>query len=340
MLLIRLSADDIALTRFAISPLGETVAAARVLLAPGAHAVHLPWVRWARSVLARDPVDLRVLAAMFSTPDVRPEFLTPAPDTRLPDFNAELTTLRRTRSTDVRASMDRTFDSRAGAPAALRPLYDGPRRELPRLADHLRQVWARLIAPHWPRIARVLDADIVYRSRRLAEHGIGGLAPELHPSITWTADGLMLPWGDPSHELRVGRGGLVLVPSVFVWPGVLVKMSTTTQTTLRYPARGVGAVWERDAALSPTSPLARLLGRPRATILHRLAVPATTAELARALGVTPSAISQHLHALLAARLVARERQGRGVLYLRTPLADALCDPDAPGGDPLSPAYPD
>ncbi|GIH20474.1 ArsR family transcriptional regulator [Rugosimonospora africana] len=336
MLLIRLSADDIALTRFAVSPLGETVAAARLLLASGTHAVHLSWIRWARAELARDPIDLGLIAAMFARPHVRPHFLTPAPDTRMPDFDDELDELRRTRAADVRASMTRTFGRPGDLPAPLRPLYDDPDRELPRLADDLRSLWTRLIAPHWPRIARVLDADIAHRGRRLADLGIGGLAPELDPSMSWTADGLaLLPWVSPDCELRASEGGLVLMPSVFGWPTTKVKMSTTTYTTLRYPARGVGGLWEHQARPPvATAPLTRLLGRPRATILYRLATPGSPADLARDLRVTPSAVSQHLAALLAARLVARERRGRTVLYLRTPLADALCEPDPAGARPV------
>jgi DNA-binding transcriptional ArsR family regulator len=141
----------------------------------------------------------------------------------------------------------------------------------------------------------------------------------------------LLPWVTPDRELHIGKGGLVLVPSVFGWPVSKVKMSTTSYTTLRYPARGVGGLWERETRpAAATAPLARLLGRPRATILYRLATPGSTVELARDLRVTPSAVSQHLAALLAARLVARERRDRSVLYLRTPLADALCEPDAAG----------
>lgn len=328
VLLIPLSADDVALTRFAISPLGETVEAARVLLNPGVHAIHLPWVRWARASLAHDPINLGVLPAMLPTHGARPGFLTPAPDTRLPDFDAELAALRRTRSAEVRASIDRTFTSPARLPAPLRPLYDNPRHELPHLTDTLHQLWVRLIVPHWPRIARVLDADIVHRSRRLADHGIGGLAGDLHPQIRWTAAGLVLPWTVPEGEPRVGKGGLVLVPSVFGWPRVLVKWRPQPHTTLRYPARGAAAVWEHEDRRATDTALTRLLGRPRATILRQLATPATTVELARHLTVTPSAVSQHLNALLAARLVARERHGRSVLYLRTPLADALCAPDS------------
>ncbi|GAB2886825.1 hypothetical protein GCM10027074_64120 [Streptomyces deserti] len=46
-------------------------------------------------------------------------------------------------------------------------------------------------------------------------------------------------------------------------------------------------------------------------------------ELARRLGVTPSAVSQHLRVLHAAGLVTRTRDGRHVLYRRSPLGDQL-----------------
>ncbi|MEV6907778.1 metalloregulator ArsR/SmtB family transcription factor [Amycolatopsis sp. NPDC051071] len=51
--------------------------------------------------------------------------------------------------------------------------------------------------------------------------------------------------------------------------------------------------------------------------------PATTTDLADALGVTPSAVSQHLKILRDSGLVARERSGRSVLYLTTPLGASL-----------------
>lgn len=45
-------------------------------------------------------------------------------------------------------------------------------------------------------------------------------------------------------ELEVGPDGLVLMPSVFIWPDWSVKKMTSTQTTLLYPARGAGCVWD------------------------------------------------------------------------------------------------
>ncbi|MEO8889889.1 MAG: helix-turn-helix domain-containing protein [Jatrophihabitantaceae bacterium] len=51
--------------------------------------------------------------------------------------------------------------------------------------------------------------------------------------------------------------------------------------------------------------------------------PATTTDLARALAVTPSAVSQHLRVLRESGLVRRERAGRTVLYASTELGIAL-----------------
>jgi DNA-binding transcriptional ArsR family regulator len=67
----------------------------------------------------------------------------------------------------------------------------------------------------------------------------------------------------------------------------------------------------------------RLLGRPRAELLEALRSPATPTDLARVLGVTPSAVSQHLRVLRGSGLVARERIGGSVLYMTTPLGMAL-----------------
>ncbi|MFI0482630.1 ArsR/SmtB family transcription factor [Actinomadura sp. 9N215] len=49
-------------------------------------------------------------------------------------------------------------------------------------------------------------------------------------------------------------------------------------------------------------------------------------ELAHRLRVTPSAVSQHLRVLHAAGLITSARQGRRVLYRRTPLGDQLTAP--------------
>jgi len=112
------------------------------------------------------------------------------------------------------------------------------------------------------------------------------------------------------------------MPVVLSSPYVLIKKSTSTQTTVRYPARGAGALWTAGTHPPPGSAI-RLLGRARAEILGALQSPTTTSDLARALDITPSAVSQHLAVLRNSGLVARERTGRSVLYLTTELGTRL-----------------
>ncbi|MFC3979150.1 ArsR/SmtB family transcription factor [Streptosporangium jomthongense] len=69
--------------------------------------------------------------------------------------------------------------------------------------------------------------------------------------------------------------------------------------------------------------LAALLGAPRATLLGLLEEPSPTVELARRMGVTPNAVSQHLRVPYGTGLVTRVRDGRHVLYRRSPLGDRL-----------------
>ena len=66
-----------------------------------------------------------------------------------------------------------------------------------------------------------------------------------------------------------------------------------------------------------------LLGAPRVRLLAALRSPATTTALARRLGVTPSAVSQHLAVLHRGGLVDKRRSGRAVLYQTTALGLAL-----------------
>ena len=59
-------------------------------------------------------------------------------------------------------------------------------------------------------------------------------------------------------------------------------------------------------------------------------LPATTTALARRLGVTPSAVSQHLAVLYRGGLADRWRSGRTVLYQTSELGLALLAGRWPG----------
>jgi DNA-binding MarR family transcriptional regulator len=326
---VDLQVGDLAQTRFALSPLFETLAGLRALRNPGRHGLHLSWVRWAQARLAERSLPLPTLWPPLVEPPWLPEFLLPAPSTRLPSIAEETGRLQATTARQVRVSIAR-YPAASRASAAIGELAARPGAVLRAVAAEFRAAHDLLIAPHWPRMQALLEADITYRARNLAEGGAARMFADLHEGLTWHGDYLEV--SDParpagaSRVAVVGPGGLVLVPSVFLWPELWVKRRTITYTAIRYPARGVAALWElapgQDQAL-PRQACEALLGRPRARLLALLASPATTGELAGRLRVTPSAVSQHLTVLRAAALIRTERSGRTALHLITPLGRAL-----------------
>lgn len=332
-LTVELGVDELAGTRFAVSPLSETVAALQQLAGHDRQAVHERWLRWARAELARAPLALPLTwPLLFGAGPGWPEFLVPAPAGPGGSIDDDLAALRRTPPENVRTRLRRRFGD--APPAAVAELVARPEQGLAELAAELRAAHDRLVAPHWPRLRAVLEADVAHRARRLARGGAAALFAGLHPDLSWR-DGRLRLGGDRWREdstVDRGPGGLVLMPVALGSAYVLIKRRTSTQTTVRYPARGVGALWSVRLGAPPAGATVALLGRARAELLDALRSPASTTDLARALGVTPSAVGQHLRVLRENGLVAGERHGRSVLYRTTALGAALHEA---GGRPLA-----
>jgi len=332
LLVLELDVADLAATRFAISPLSETVRAILLLGGRDTPAVNAPWMRWARKELGWRPLRLpRLWPLIVNGLPTHPEFLVPAPEVRMPEFEAELARLRTTPATAVRASLHRVWEGQQW-PDSARDLAARPRESLAEIAAELGECHERLIAPHWERIRPVLEADIVYRAGLLAEGGARSLFSDLHPDLRWSGGTLTLAdtdQGPPLFKIMLGPDGVVLMPSVFNWPQVSLSRATSTQTIMLYPARGAATVWESGALPGGREEAAEaLLGAPRVRLLAALRSPATTTALARRLDVTPSAVSQHLTVLYRGGLVDKRRSGRAVLYQTTALGLALLGDDS------------
>jgi len=324
---IGLSAPAVARIRIGVSCLWEVLASARILRDPGVPEVHRRWA--ARVRLA--PGLLRHLVAPSG--GYTPDFLTPPPTGLDADLDRDLAVLRATPPSVVRAHLDLLPGDR---PAAIRDLYADPTAGLPRLAEEIAAYWQTAIAPDWPRMRELLESEVQRRARRLAETGSAAVLNDLHPAVTWTA-------GRAGGRLEIDHrhctapdmpdaAGLLLVPSVFVWPSVMTVWAGEVPQ-LAYPARGVATLWERSSR-APDA-LGAVIGRGRARLLAELGAPLSTTELARRTGISAGGVSQHLGALRAAGLVVTHRQGRAVLNSRTPVADALLR----AATPAAPAYP-
>jgi DNA-binding transcriptional ArsR family regulator len=332
LLVLELDVADLAATRFAISPLCETLRAVALLGRPDPPAVNWPWVRWARGELERRPLRLpRLWPLVVTDLPYWPEFLVPAPTGKSPGFDEELARMYATPDEPVRASLRRVFG--AGPwPDTAKDLFERPQESLAEIAAELAECHDRLIVPHWERMRSVLDADVAHHAGLLASGGARSLFSDLHPGLRWADGKLFMTDAEDglNRQVMLGPDGLVLVPSVFIWPEWSVKKSTSTQTTLLYPARGVARVWDDlgpgdSGGARDLAAVEALLGGPRARLLIALRSPATTSALAGRFGVTPGAVSQHLAVLHRGGLVDRQRSGRTVLYQASELGLALLE---------------
>jgi DNA-binding transcriptional ArsR family regulator len=286
---------------------------------PSTAALHLPWVEQVRGRVG--DLDLLPLLSLLPAEGYSPDFLTPPPRSPLERIEDELERVGSNSASQVHKELD-IFERQHGGdfPAAAEPLRLHPRRELPKLVRTMAEYWRRAVEPHWPRILALLSADLRHRATRLTAGGPAALFDELHPLVTFEADWLHLEqkW---QGTVELAGQGLLLLPSAFAWRQPYVISVEPWQPTVIYPARGVALLWDKDDGGRPE--LAALIGATRARILAALDAPRSTTELAAQLGVTAGGVSQHLSILAKAGVVARERDGRVVLYARTQRGDAL-----------------
>jgi DNA-binding transcriptional ArsR family regulator len=336
MVRFELGVADLAWTRFGISPLAETVRSLRAVSDPSFHTLHLPWLRSIRPRL--EDLDMGLLLSLVGpsrggerflsgASRALADFLTPTPTRFAASFEEELASARATPPATVRRDLLATY-APGPVPEALAPVTRRGQRALSalrdRICDELERYHELAIAPSWPQMRLVLEADTTYRARQLATGGARLLFADMHPNLRWRDGVLEIEEMISEHTVRAAGRGLLLMPSIFAVKPV-PPLVPDEPPSLAYPARGLGTLW--SPALAGTtgtgSALDSLLGARRARLLGMLAEPLPTVEIARRLKVTPSAVSQHLQVLHATGLVTRARAGRQVLYRRSVLGDQL-----------------
>ncbi|MFC7547937.1 DUF5937 family protein [Plantactinospora sp. GCM10030261] len=319
MLRVGLGTRDLANIRFATSPLWEVVASVRVAKSPRSFPEHLSWSSRARSRLAG--VQWQLLADLVAMPTkVIPSFLCPPPTSPRPTLDEELAALPTATAPDA----VRTCLARLGEPATPRvaALLADPETGLARLGQEIRGYFDATIAPYWSRMLTLLDRQVLVGSERIAATGLAGLLNQLSPHVSLDGETLRVNHLHAAGDIRLDGRGLLLVPSIFAGPRVFSNLGSSRQPTLRYPVGGTAVLWERpDRAVGRS--LGRVLGRTRARLLHELAVPASTTDLATRCGLAAGTVSLHLTALRDAGLVSSHRSGRYLLYARTSAAEAM-----------------
>ncbi len=318
MFRLELDVQDLADTRFAVSPLHEVIGSLWPVYAGQGRPGHR---RWAARVRAHPGLDHELLAGLVSPRGWIPDFIAPAPRATRPRLADQLAQVRQAPPEKIIADLAAAYGP-SPLPARLAGLQADPAALRDHVAQALGQYWDLVIGPHWPRLHRLLEADLLHRGLQLAQGGPGAAFGGLDRRIRWrdgAIDVNIIPqW---RRELPVAGRGLRLVPSVFA-PYPHLPIDTLDPPVIGYPARAAAALRVASPPPSPAA-LRALLGGPRARLLALLREPASTTDLALRLGVTPSAVSQHLHVLAAAGVVSATRVGRSVLYQQTELGARL-----------------
>src|SRR5262249_21989951 len=221
--------------RGAASPLWEPTAALHVLLEPQQHQYHLPWLDAVRPDL--DRLDLRPLLVLLPRTGWTPDFLSPAPAGPGTTIADQLAQVRATPPEQVAPEVQRSLTQRAGAPVpdAAWPLADEPPATGAVLADLLEQCWQLLIAPHWPRLRDLLDADLAFRAQTLAGYGLARVLGDLHPQARWTGRAIVIDRA-PAARRHLRGAGLLLMPSGFTWPNLVAITHPPAEPPPAFPA--------------------------------------------------------------------------------------------------------
>ncbi|GAA3288892.1 helix-turn-helix transcriptional regulator [Dactylosporangium vinaceum] len=319
MVRYELVGSDLADVRFAISPLNEVVLSLRAWRDPGRFPLHLRWVRSVHE--SRSALDHETLLALTDARLWTPDFLNPRPASPLTRLDDELASL----ATIDPALVARDLRAVHGAGSLPRALRGPAPRVLSRIIDALAGYWRRCFAPHWPRMRALLEGDVTFRARQISKHGLAAMFNGLSPQVRLVDATVEVRLRSRLRYTRGTNGGLTLVPSLWTI-NASTPISEAEPPMIIYAARGVATLWEPQPLAAPGA-LAALLGAVRAGLLVTLETPASSTELASRLGVTPTAINQHLRALRDGGLLVGVRDGRSVLYRRSPLGDHLVAPD-------------
>lgn len=168
------------------------------------------------------------------------------------------------------------------------------------------------IVPVWGIVRAQHANDRTSRAHTMLEQGVEGLLNTLHPRVRWNSPTLSL-LDSTDGEIHLDGHGLALVPSFFLRKPVLLLDPTASGGTavLIYPIRldttGLVDIW---TATDAERAIGKLLGRTRAQALAAIASgTSTTGDIARRIGVSAAAVSQHLNVLRGARLIVTDRRG-------------------------------
>jgi len=199
------------------------------------------------------------------------------------------------------------------------PAAHQPRRWLASMADASLDAWAAL-QPQWQAAMPSLDREARRAGTAMVRGGLDALLNSLNPDISY-ADGVLAISGPDDRLVALGQRRLVLIPMISIPGDFTASFEQPDVCFVGYSIRPPSPGTHARAGGS----LALILGPARAAALQALHQPLTVGQVAAAIQCAPTTATYHLQQLVAAGLVARERQGTTVRISRTTRGDELID---------------
>ncbi|RKN43360.1 ArsR/SmtB family transcription factor [Micromonospora endolithica] len=331
MLKIHFTAEDILRTRVApaADPVWELVLSLHLLPGRSRDPLLAGWRRGVTRGLraqSRSP-GMRLLMALNPPRGYFPDFLTPYAS--VSGFEAGLEAVRSTPASLLRRDLS-LLAAGGGLPDGAVSLSRGEPAALRHLTAAMTDYHALALGPYWERIQAAVEADRTRRARALLDGGVEGLLASLRPAVRWESGLLEVRDYPRSRELHLDGRGLLLVPSFFCARTPVALLDPALPPVLVYPVDRLGGLAPTDGDRPASSgmgreALAALLGRTRAAVLEASDEGCTTGEVARRLGISAAAASQHTTVLRNAGLLVSHRDRNTVLHTLTPLGRAVLD---------------
>ncbi|WP_227983230.1 ArsR/SmtB family transcription factor [Nocardia spumae] len=320
MVRLRLNAAAVSQSRFALSPLAETLGSVLVLGKDG------PAKPWLASWYGRHHTDFLAgldgdpfaigLVRLLATTKWIPRFVAiPPPGGMRTTLDDELAAVAAMPDALVRTELELSV-----ANSWLRHDLDWLTGHSwgARTSDMLRSAWRAYVFPEWPGRRAVLEREITYRSGVLAREGWPPALRHMARRSAWVGSDTIQFGTQDAPDRIVGDAGMLFVPVTHT-SGSWLCEAPPDRRALVYPARGF-AVEDREPV---DTALERLIGHNRAAILRELERPATTSELATLFDLSLGTVGGHLTVLRDAGLITGTRMGRRVTYRRTEAGDLL-----------------
>jgi DNA-binding transcriptional ArsR family regulator len=337
---VRLSLDAGDQVGLSYSPFTECVLSLRVVRQRKRHSLHQSWARTMRR-LPDSLLEGIERFGSFVRDDPRIALVAAAP---VPGaFSSELASLRSLSAADIRYHFTWSLHrgtlrrgelkradvrkrlaeaSSAGPRSTHRELVSAleqPEAFVAAFSEFLERYFEEAFRRDWERIEPLLAASAAEARRRIADDGFYEMLEHLSPRLGGNRaerQELIDDLADSDAALTEDDL-LVLAPSVYAWPDVIVVLELSPlPKRIVYPTPLLAA-W----SIEPPPPvdlqqLLRALGNHTRLCALRLIAqrPRTTQELAPLLGVTEATLSRHLHMLAEVGALTRRRDGKFVRY--------------------------